>query len=186
MPRLADCVTVYKAMGVCIDCFTVSLHSPNGRFLPAVMAAPGGLSVAPQKSWKFLVMWAHKALWLRQSQPMFRPANHKRVRRPYLTDSPNGTRLGLCSSLLYKSLWDSKRPCGAHWSTPWVSLTQKYKLSNLVIIVNLSFMCGGLFYNTNFYCFDFIWYLWFSIYLIGWVNLCVAFAGRRISCTVIV
>ena len=71
--------------------------------------ARGHVSVASEKWWKFsLVTWAHNALWLRQSQPMFRPANHKRVipanqrlsrTTLTLTDSRTASRPRLCSSL---------------------------------------------------------------------------------------
>ena len=55
--------------------------------------------------WGGLAMWAHNPLWPRQSQCIFRPTNHKGWYKPiggqisYPTDSPNATRLGLCSSL---------------------------------------------------------------------------------------
>ena len=55
--------------------FTVSLHSPNDRHLPTVR----GLSVGFEKWWKYpTVRWTHNPLHLRQSQPMFKPTNHKK------------------------------------------------------------------------------------------------------------
>ena len=82
--------TVYGgrlAAGEVGDSFTVSLHSTNGRHLPAIRAVQGDwLSVTSEKQWKFPpVMWA--TMQLRQSQPIFRPANHKSWYQP------NGSRV---------------------------------------------------------------------------------------------
>ena len=67
------------------------------------------LSVAFEKQWKFPpVTWAENLLQPRHSQPIFRPANHKRVCQPigvdvllYRTEGPSAPRLGLCSSLIF-------------------------------------------------------------------------------------
>ena len=94
--------------------------------MPAVRAVQGDwhwpLQQPLKKRWIFPpVTWAHNLLQLRQSQPTFRPTNHKRVMptnwRPYLpTDSPTATRPGLCSSLVGVTL------CCQCW--PWLQASQ--------------------------------------------------------------
>ena len=91
-----------------LEYFAVSLHSPNGRYLPAMEAVQGDCQ-RPYKnggnshqSCEPIILCE---LWMRQSQCIFRPTNHKGWYKPiggqisYPTDSPNATRLGLCSSL---------------------------------------------------------------------------------------
>ena len=92
--------------GITLDSFTVSLPSPNGRYLPAVRAVQGDRHW-PQKEcvishWSCVpTIPCHRGspnLYL--DQP-----NTKRLCQPigshasYLTDSPNATRLELCYSL---------------------------------------------------------------------------------------
>ena len=65
-----------------VDSFTVSLHSPSGRHLPVVRVAQWDCQW-PSKRWKFPpVSWANNSLRLRQSQPIFRPANNRRRGQP--------------------------------------------------------------------------------------------------------
>ena len=63
-----------------VDSFTVSLHSTNDC-LPLMLCK--GTWQWPLKTVEIptgvVVTWAHHPLWLRQSQPIFRPASHKRV-----------------------------------------------------------------------------------------------------------
>ena len=81
-----------------VDSFTVSLHSPNGRHLPAVTAVQGGCQ------WPFktvIIPTAHvspacNALGQPTTQPATRP-NGSHASHP--TDSPIATRLRLWSSL---------------------------------------------------------------------------------------
>ena len=90
-----------------IDSFTVSLHIPNGRHLPAVRDVQGDCQWALKNEGNS--HWLREltnASWHNQSQLIFRPINHKRAMpascRPYVTypnDSLPATRLGLCSSL---------------------------------------------------------------------------------------
>ena len=63
-----------------LDSFTVYLHRPNGRHLPAVRSVQGDYRWPNLKRWKFSpVTWAHNLLCLRYSQPVFRPASHRGV-----------------------------------------------------------------------------------------------------------
>ena len=98
--------TTPEAMLMGLDSFTVSLHSPNGRLLPAVWAVQGGCqwpvkngeNSHPSHEQRILCDWGIP-------QPIFRPANQERAMpdswRPCFisTDGPAATRLGLCSSL---------------------------------------------------------------------------------------
>ena len=103
-----------------IDSFTVSLHGPHGRHLPAMQAfachegCARGLSVAFEKWQKFpSVIWSHNILQLTQyplqimlSQSIFRPANHKEWCQPTGGHVPYpipSTRLGLFNSLAMPS-----------------------------------------------------------------------------------
>ena len=97
-------------MGACccwwyLDSFTVPLHSPNGRHLPAVRAVQRdchwGMKNGGNSHWSYepIMQWD-----TRQSQCMFRLITEAwcqpvRGHVLYPTDSPIATRLGLCSSL---------------------------------------------------------------------------------------
>ena len=57
-----------KAQQPDVDYLTVSLHSPNGRHLPAIRAVQGDCQ-CPKKLQKFRpVMWVHNAVRLKQPQ----------------------------------------------------------------------------------------------------------------------
>ena len=88
----SDCChgSVYNKKELIIDHFTVSLHSPNSRQIACwcktvcvcvcVCVGGGGGGGVSKKWWKFSrVTWVHNPLWLRQSQPMFKPTDYKRV-----------------------------------------------------------------------------------------------------------
>ena len=93
-----------------IDCFTVSLHSPNGRLLPAVRAV--------QRDCQWYLKNGGNSNRSRQSsmpcnwcipQHIFWSANHKRVmlviwksQGPRPTVSPTATKRGLCNSLIFE------------------------------------------------------------------------------------
>ena len=99
--------------GRLVDCLTVSLHSPNGRQFACHEGCARGLSVAFEKLRKFPpVTRTHSPLQLRQSQPIFRPTNHKRGMpanwRPYLNS--------LLTALL-TDLFNSQQIWNAVW--PW-------------------------------------------------------------------
>ena len=114
---------------VAIDSFTVSLHSPNGRHLPAIRAMQGDC----QWPWKmveiptghvspeFIATEAFPNLYLDypttkgQHQPI---GSHV----PYPTDSPTATRLGLCSSLV---------SVGFCWI--WLTLVVFISINNVLI-----------------------------------------------------
>ena len=89
-----------KALHRTLDSFTVSLHNPNSRQIACRWGCVRWLSVV-FKMFKFPpITWTLNPLCLRQSQPIFRPTNHKRmmpVNQPashvsYPTDSPTATR----------------------------------------------------------------------------------------------
>ena len=87
-----------------VHTFTVPLHSPNGRHLPAVRAVQSdchwGLKNGRNSHWSRDPIIQRST---RQSQSIFRPTNHKRVMPgghvSYPTDSPIASRLRLWSSL---------------------------------------------------------------------------------------
>ena len=57
---------------ICLDLFTVSLHSPNGRHLPAIRAVQGDCQW-PLIMWKFpQVKLTYNPLQPRKPQPIFR------------------------------------------------------------------------------------------------------------------
>ena len=90
---------------VILDSFTVPLHSPNNRHLPAVRAVQRdchwSLKNGGNSHWSRepITQWG-----TRQSQSIFRPTNHKgwcqRIEGhvSYPTGSPIATGFGLCSS----------------------------------------------------------------------------------------
>ena len=97
-----------------IDCFTVSLHSPNGRLTPAIRAVQGDCQWLLKNSgnshqWCEPTMhWGRKAIpthvqtsWTLKGwcQPI---GGHIL----YPLDNPDETRLGLCSSLLERRKQD--------------------------------------------------------------------------------
>ena len=94
-----------------LDTFTVPVHSPNGRHLPAVRAVHGDwLSMAYDLRWEFLtVMWAHDTWHVRSlylDKPITHPTtqpNGGHVSHPI--DSPTATTLGLWSSLEGAQSW---------------------------------------------------------------------------------
>ena len=108
VPEVKRCCTAL--MGACccwwyLDSFTVPLHSPNGRHLPAVRAVQRdchwGMKNGGNSHWSYepIMQWD-----TRQSQFIFRPITKAwcqpvRGHVLYPTDSPISTRLGLCSSL---------------------------------------------------------------------------------------
>ena len=78
-PRNKELVSNYH-MQMCLDSFTVPLHSPNGRQLPAVRAVQRdchwGLKNGGNSHWSCepIMQWG-----TRQSQSIFRLTNHKSV-----------------------------------------------------------------------------------------------------------
>ena len=77
---------------MCLDAFTVSLHSPNGRHLPAVRAMQGDCQ------------WFIKTMEIPNGHTNPQKGRCQSIGSHVssLTDSrPAATRLGLCSSLVY-------------------------------------------------------------------------------------
>ena len=99
IPTAAREVVLWMEDKTTVDSFTVPLHSPNSRHLPAVRTVQRdchwGLKNGGNSHWSREPITQRGT---RQSQSIFRPANHKSV-VSYLTGSPIATRLGLCSRL---------------------------------------------------------------------------------------
>ena len=135
-----------------IDAFTVSLHSPNGRQMPAIRAVQGDCQW-PWKWWKFpLVIWAqgslqrrHLPTYIKTIQPQRGSTSHV----PYPTDSPTATRLGLCISLAMGRL------C---WV--WLTLVVFISINNVLIHWGLNKMAAVWqtfsysFLDSKVLCFD--------------------------------
>ena len=135
MPQGGDNVCLWAA----IDSFTVSLHSPNGRHMPAIRAVQGDCQWPLKHSKNFHrscepimhCMWG-------VSQFIFRSANHTASNTAnvdyvsYNTDSRTATTLGLWSSLGQPAGLASqqRRPmeCGQD------GITHKYKVLVFVFI----------------------------------------------------
>ena len=69
-------VPLHNVKCLSLESFTVSLHSPNGRHLPAIRAVQGDCQWSLKNSGN--THRSHEST-IRQSQLIFRPANHKRV-----------------------------------------------------------------------------------------------------------
>ena len=121
--KLFSTVTrVNPAAIVALKLFTVSLHNPSGKHLPAIRAVQMDCQWPVQNGGNF--HYSHEPTMhcnTMQNQSTFWPTNQNgwcqsnEGHVPYPIDSPNSSRRGLCSSL--QLLW-----CESHQSKLYLSV----------------------------------------------------------------
>ena len=80
------------------DSFTVPLHSPNGRLMPAIRAVQGDCQWPMKNAGNSHLLWNSNQYL---DQPITKGCHPTGSRVSYPTDSPKATRLGLSNSLGY-------------------------------------------------------------------------------------
>ena len=141
-----------------LDSFTVPLHSPNCWQIAFHKGYARGLSVATENLWKFLlIIWAHHLLQLRQSQPIFRPTNHKSgffisrsSRQDHWKRRHSGKKsLEISCPWLQKPLpkWIPLRRCFFLWH-PYFPF-QEWGFPALIVMVTICVYWSGVTKRTN-------------------------------------